>query len=515
MDRLRSRTRTDTPTSSRRRPGRRLAIGAAAALLSGVGMVVGRIFVSARTPVDLLFDMTGHVLGVPAVFNLIHALPYGLDHYAKYALFGTLAVVYLALWTLLALPLLGLARGWRVALPALATPALVGFVLLPSEGLGAFGLSATNYFYPPLATHLWAALFGTLYGGVLATQPAPRLDPGKHDSGRREALGRTARGLLVLAVGAGMLRTVLGAVAQAAGLEGLLARIRGLGPVVTPVKDHYVVSKNFVDPTVDAERWRLKLHGLVEHPLELGLSDLMALPATTRTSTLICISNEVGGHLVGNSDWTGVPLRDLLDMAGVKAGATEIVMRAADNYSDSIPLEVGRRDGTLVAYLQDGAPLVRGHGFPARVLVPGIYGMKSVKWVVDVEVVDQPYTGYWQQRGWSRTAEVRTMSRIDTPTATVLDGGAAVGGIAFAGIRGVQRVEVSVDDGASWRPATLRPADNALSWTLWGFEWDAAPGNYELLVRAVDGTGALQTSEKHQPLPDGATGYHRVRVRVS
>lgn len=498
--------------------GRRLAIGAVAALVSGVGMVASRIVVSARTPVDMLFDMTGHLLGVPAVFNMIHALPFGLDHYAKYALFVTMAVAYLALWTALALPVLSLPRPWRVALPGLVTPALVGLVLLPLEGLGLFGLDPLNYFYPPLATHLWAAAFGALYGAVLAAAPTRRRQrpPAAHDAERRQALGRTARGLLLLALGAGLLRTALGTIARAAaGLEGLLARIRGLGPVVTPVKDHYVVSKNFADPSVDAARWRLKLHGLVDHPLELTLDDLQALPALTRTTTLICISNEVGGHLVGNSTWTGVPMRDLLEMVGVQAGAKEIVMRAADNYSDSIPLAVGQRDGTMVAYLQDGEPLVRGHGFPARVLAPGIYGMKSVKWVLDMEVVDKAYTGYWEQRGWSRSAVVRTMSRIDTPTATVLAGGsAAIGGIAFAGVRGVRSVEVSVDGGSSWLPATLRPADNPFSWTLWGFEWDAAPGNYEVLVRAVDGEGTVQTAARSQPLPDGSSGHHKLKVRV-
>ncbi len=498
----------------------RLAVGAAAALLSGVAMIGSRLLIGARTPIDMLFDLTGHLLGVPAVFNIIHSLPYGLDHYAKYALFGTMALAYVLSWTALAVPLTRLARPWRLVVPALATPALVGLVLLPLEGLGAFGASPTNYFYRPLSTHLWAAAFGAVYGVVLLIARGRGAVRGPehavgHDPARREALGRSARGLLVLAVGLGTARLALGALARAAAqLEGLLGRIRGLGPVITPVGDHYVVSKNFSDPRVDASRWRLKLHGLVDHPLELGLEDLKALPSVTRSTTLICISNEVGGHLVGNSLWTGVPMTDLLDMAGVRSGASHVILRAADNYSDSFPLEVAGRDGTMVAYLQDGEPLVRGHGFPARVLAPGIYGMKSVKWLMDVEVVDHDYTGYWEQRGWSQTAVVHTMSRIDTPTATVLGSDAAIGGIAFAGLRGVRRIDVSVDGGSSWQQATLRPADNAFSWTLWGFEWKTDPGEYDVLVRAVDGTGALQTPEKSQPLPDGSTGYHRLKVKV-
>jgi len=507
------RPRSEPPTST---VVHRLAVGAVAALVSGAAMVVGRLLVGARTPVDMVFDLTGHLLGVPAVFNVIHSLPYGLDHVAKYVLFGTMALGYVVVWTAVAVPLARLGRAWRVAVPVLATPALVGLVLLPLEGLGAFGASPTNYFYRPLPTHLWAAAFGAVYGVILLFARGGRAVRGSaYDEGRREALGHGARGLLVLVVGLGTARLALGALARAAErLEGLLGRIRGLGPVITPVGDHYLVSKNFSDPRVDGSRWRLKIHGLVDHALDLGLEDLKALPSVTRPTTLICISNEVGGHLVGNSLWTGVPMADLLETVGVKSGATHVILRAADNYSDAFALEVARRDGTMIAYLQDGEPLVRGHGFPARVLAPGIYGMKSVKWLMDVEVVDHDYTGYWEQRGWSRTAVVHTMSRIDTPTATVLGSDAAIGGIAFAGLRGIRRVEVSVDGGSNWNEATLRPADNAFSWTLWGFEWQVGPGDYEVLVRAVDGTGTLQTSEKSQPLPNGSTGYHRLKVRV-
>lgn len=500
--------------------GRRAVVGLVAALVSGAAMLAARVFASASTPVEMLFDLTGHLLGVPAVFNVIHALPYSVGDYAKYVLFGVMAVAYLLLWAALAVPLASLGRPLRLAVPTLATPALVGLALLPLEGLGALGLSPNNYFYPPLETHLWAAAFGAVYGVVLLAlgrsggRPSEReLGP---DASRRDALRTSVRGLLLIVAGLGTLRWLLRSVAEAAGLEGFLAKIRGLGPVITSVKDHYVVSKNFVDPKVDAGRWRLRIHGLVEHPLELDLAKLKALPSVTRPTTLICISNEVGGHLVGNSVWTGVPMKDLLETAKLRPGATNVVLRAADNYSDSLPLEVATREGTMVAYLQDGEPLVRAHGFPARVLAPGLYGMKSVKWVVDVEVVDHAYRGYWEQRGWSETAVVRTMSRIDTPKATVLaPGEAAIGGIAFAGLRGVKAVQVSLDEGKSWRHATLAPAESPYAWTLWGFEWHAGPGEYDAWVRAVDGEGKVQTAERSQPLPDGASGYDKVRIRVS
>jgi len=499
---------------SERRVSRQLAIGLVAAVASGAAMVVARLLVSARTPVDMIFDLTGHLLGVPAVFNIIHSLPYHLDHYAKYALFAVMALLYLAVWAAAAPLFMRLARIWRLLLPAALTAALAGLVLLPLEGLSAFGLSPDNYLYPPLATHLWAGLFGLVYGAVLIAA-RERAAKAPLDAGRRDALRRTGRGLLVLALGAGVARIALAAVARAADVKTLLARIKGLPSDITTVKDHYVVSKNFSDPKVPESRWRLKIHGLVDHELELSLADLTKLPSVMRPTTLICISNEVGGHLVGNSTWTGVKVADLLDMVGVKPGATHLLLRAADNYLESLPLAWGRKDGTMVAYLQDGDPLTTAHGFPARLLVPGKYGMKSVKWLVEVELVDHEVTGYWERRGWSQEATVQTMSRIDTKEATQLDGAAAIGGIAFAGLRGIEAVQVSLDGGSSWRPASLRPADDPYAWTLWGLEWDAGPGEYEVLVRAVDGDGKVQTSKRSQPLPDGATGYHQVRVKVS
>lgn len=173
------------------------------------------------------------------------------------------------------------------------------------------------------------------------------------------------------------------------------------------------------------------------------------------------------------------------------------------------------REGTIVAYLQNDAPLTRDHGAPARVLVPGIYGMKNVKWVTEIELTDNEYYGFWQKRGWADVAPVKTMSRIDTPEATQLeDGSWGIGGIAYAGIRGIQKVEVSFDEGENWQEAQLSPALNELSWTLWGFTWSAEPGNYEVWVRATDGTGETQTNIRTPPLPDGATGYHMRSVRV-
>lgn len=488
--------------------------GAVAALAAGSAMAALRFLLDARTPVDLLFDLTSHLLGVPAMFNALHALPWGVGDSAKYVLFALMAVLYLALWTLAGPAFCRLRPAWRLALPPLASVLLVGSVLLPLSGQGAFGSAATNYFYPPIATHVWAAVGGAVYALVLGVG-LPRRRGAAFAPGRRDVLERGGKVVILFAATAGFFRMNLGTLARAMGVEGMLARIEGLSPAVTPTADHYVVSKNFLNPKVNVERWQLKLHGSVDHPLVFDLDRLKALPSTERPSTLTCVSNVVGGDLIGTSLWTGVQLRDVLAMAGVQEGAQTLILRGADNYSDSIPLDVAMREGNLVAYLQNGEPLTRDHGFPVRLLVPSIYGMKNVKWLVDIELSDEPYSGFWQQRGWSNDAVVQTMSRIDTARATDLGGGmAAIGGVAFAGTRGVKAVEVSVDGGTSWQTATVQPAANDLSWNLWGFEWKAQPGAYQVMVRATDDSGTTQTSDRRSPLPAGATGWHKLRVQV-
>ena len=491
-------------------------VSAAATLAMGAAMLVSRIAVGALLPPEMLFNFTSRLLGVPWVFNLIHSLPFGADRFAKFALFGLTIAIYLAAWFVLGLFAPALVRRFGKVATAIAagatSTALVGFVLLPIQGLGLFGASASNFLYPPLASSLWAAGFGLLFGVVVVSL----LSSEQHsDPARREAVTMVARSLAVLAFGAAFGRLLAGAWSRAQELASFLGSLVGLSPEITPTDDHYVISKNVFNPSVREDGWELTITGMVDNAITFTLADLKALPTVERSSTLTCISNRVGGDLIGNSVWTGVRLADLLAVAGVQEGADELILRAADNYSDSFPLEAAQREGTIVAYLQNGETLTRDHGFPARVLVPGIYGMKNVKWVVEIELANQDYLGYWQTRGWSDVAEVRTMSRIDTAVATRLpDGNYGIGGVAFAGLRGIQQIEVSLDNGATWLAAELDPAENGLSWNLWGFSWDASPGTYEVLVRATDGTGVVQPAERARPLPDGSSGHHSVRVRV-
>jgi DMSO/TMAO reductase YedYZ molybdopterin-dependent catalytic subunit len=205
----------------------------------------------------------------------------------------------------------------------------------------------------------------------------------------------------------------------------------------------------------------------------------------------------------------------VLERAGIKPSVRDVVLRAADDYSDSIPLDRAMQDGTLLVYEMNGAPLTPTHGFPVRLLVPGIFGMKNVKWITQIELVDHDYKGYWQNRGWDDRAEYKTMSRIDIPQGSASPTGTIIAGIAFAGDRGVSRVEVSTDGGATWEQTESKAPLSPYSWVLWRRQWSPQqPGEFELQVRATDGRGETQTSRRANPIPDGASGYHRRTIDV-
>jgi DMSO/TMAO reductase YedYZ molybdopterin-dependent catalytic subunit len=357
-------------------------------------------------------------------------------------------------------------------------------------------------------------------------------------------LGRTRRELLRAAVGAaGLLATgfavrrLTGGIGDAGGQP--LARpagaapvrpappaapgddpaawaIGGLTPEVTSNRLHYTVDESIIDPNVERGSWRLRVDGLVGRPLTLGYDELVAMPSTEQYVTLQCISNLVGGDLVGTAKWTGVPLARVLERAGGPGrGAVRVVFHAVGGYSDSLPLAKALEPTTVVAYGMNDRSLPRAHGFPARIIAPGIYGMKNVKWLERIEVVDYDYRGYWQRSdGWDNIAEIKTASRIDLPRElTEVSDAAVVAGLAWAGDRGIRRVEVSLDGGATWLPATLRRELARAAWRQWRFPLPpGAAGRRSLTVRAVDGRGDLQTAKEAPPHPSGASGYHQVDV---
>ncbi len=288
---------------------------------------------------------------------------------------------------------------------------------------------------------------------------------------------------------------------------------------VTPNDQYYIVSKNlFSDPTVNGDTWHLSVSGEIAQPFSLSYNELIALPSKKQYESMMCISNEVGGQYMSNALWEGIPLADLLARGGaIKPGATKVVLYAADDYSDSIHLSKALEPTTLLAFRMNGTTLPQGHGFPLRLLVPGIYGMKHVKWIRRIEVVNTDFQGYWQQRGWSDPAPIQLTSRIDVPLtgATMkADKPTYIAGVAFSGNKGISQVDVSFDMGQTWNKTTLKRPLSALTWVLWELPWQPQVGTYTVIVRAIDMQGNVQNPTIAPPLPDGSTGYHSVQVTV-
>jgi DMSO/TMAO reductase YedYZ molybdopterin-dependent catalytic subunit len=257
---------------------------------------------------------------------------------------------------------------------------------------------------------------------------------------------------------------------------------------------------------------------MVDREIAIDYEQLLARPLIERDITLCCVSNDVGGRYIGNARWLGAPLRALLDEAGVQPGATQIVSRSSDEFTVGTPTSVAL-DGrdAMLAVGMNGTPLPLDHGFPVRMVIPGLYGYESAcKWIVDVELTTfEAFSPYWVRRGWAQQVLIKTESRIDTPKdGSTLDAGpVTVAGIAWAQHRGISKVEVSVDGGA-WAAATLAEEDTPDTWRQWSYRWDAASGSHTVAVRATDGTGALQTSAEATPFPSGATGDHTIAVEV-
>jgi DMSO/TMAO reductase YedYZ molybdopterin-dependent catalytic subunit len=281
--------------------------------------------------------------------------------------------------------------------------------------------------------------------------------------------------------------------------SGIFPDITGLSKEVTPSSEFYTVSKNSVDPVVAQAGWKLEVRGLIEEPFSLTLDEIRKLPSMTIFATLACISNPVGGDWIGNARWTGIPLPALLERAGVRNAARDVILHAADGYTDSIPLERARNPLCLLAYEMNDLPLTSVHGFPLRLIVPGIYGMKNVKWITAIELTKEDYRGFWQKRGWDDQAQYKSMSRVDVAR------GSTAAGIAFSGDRGVRTVEVKVGD-QPWREAEMRRALSPLSWVLWHIEEDVR--GKRVMVRMIDGAGQAQSAQPMPPFPQGSSGLH-------
>ena len=324
------------------------------------------------------------------------------------------------------------------------------------------------------------------------------------------------RDFLRLAGGAAVAST-LPSPAFAGVLDKLFRDAPRARPALTPNDEFYVTSYRS-PPDIRVTHWTLAIKGLVEKPITLTYPQLTARPAVSEIVTLECVGNGVAADAISTATWDGVPLKSLLEEAGVASSeAVDVVFRAADGYSDSIPFTRAMSGDVLIAHRMNGVPLPRGHGFPARIIVPGMYGMKHVQWLTEIDVVREDYKGYYQKKGWSDEAVVKTSSHIDLPGhgGVVKGRETIVQGYAFAGTRGIKQVEVSTDGGGIWHDAALEPELSPYAWRFWTYRWDLpAPGRYDLQVRATDGTGRLQVTEEQAAFPDGAVGLQEITVTV-
>ncbi|WP_082574876.1 molybdopterin-dependent oxidoreductase [Arthrobacter sp. Soil763] len=299
---------------------------------------------------------------------------------------------------------------------------------------------------------------------------------------------------------------------------GVQSTTPGVTPWLTPNKDFYRIDTALSVPEVDVQSWELRVHGMVEQEVRLTFQDLLDAQLIESHVSLTCVSNPVGGNLAGNAKWLGMPIRDVLKMARPTAGADMVLSTSVDGFTASTPLEV-LQDGrdAMLAIGMNGEALPLEHGYPVRMVVPGLYGFVSAtKWVVDLEVTRfADNKAYWTERGWSERGPIKTMARVEVPKsfAKVPAGKVALGGTAWAQTRGITKVEVQIDDGP-WTAAVLAAEASVVTWRQWSYEWEAAPGPHYIKVRATDGTGELQTDQRADPVPDGASGWQSIMVTV-
>jgi DMSO/TMAO reductase YedYZ molybdopterin-dependent catalytic subunit len=424
-------------------------------------------------------------------------------------------------------------RESRIAWSAPAVLTMSIFVMLPIIvfAIGLWPVLGTSYIGLPIQVARLVTLIGfalcvllferTLVTGFrfLATEKT-----GTQDYEFTPAIGRRAFvlgtiGLVAAGGGVGLARKLY----RAATFSYDGTQYKGsLVQPITPNDLFYCVTKNVIDPRVNIDLWHLEIGGLVQNPATWRFQDLIGFKPTTQETTLMCISNGLDAGLISNAVWKGLPLRDLLDQAGVLSGAARVRLHGVDNYTDTIPLEKAMEPTTLVAYEMNGVALPDRHGYPLRAIVPGYFGEKNVKWLTRVEVTDADAKGFYEAQGWGPDFVVPIRSRIDVPDDWVfvslskLTAPIEVKGIAFGGDRGISRVELSFDDGQTWSETEIYYSGGNLAWSLWKAQWTpTATGDYPLLVRATNGEGDVQEFEEDRGPFSGVSGLHKINVRVT
>ncbi len=407
-----------------------------------------------------------------------------------------------------------------IMLYTFVTAGIVLLAALPLLGAGLLGGlteagSGFAVFSQLLGAGVYAAMLDYLLVDVAARHPEG------FSPSRRQFLIGAASGLAVLALA---YYSFSYAVVQRgrlafASMADLFAK------EVTPTDEFYIVTKNLIDPVVDVNTWRLSVNGLVAAPMTFAFADLQkamnagTLPPVTEYATMECVSNEIGGNLIGTAKWRGVRLSDLLQAAGVETSADSVEFGCTDGYTVAIPMAKAADPATLLVIEMNDAPLESRHGAPGRILVPGIYGMFSAKWVTRITAVQGESLGYWQQRGWTDAGSIHTEAIIAFPAPqSTVRGPLTIGGVALSAAQGISRVEVSTDGGATWQAATLHlpPKDPVLTWVLWTFDWNpSSRGAYRILARAYDGNSVPQDATPAPPFPNGASGYDSIQVYVA
>ena len=509
-----------------------LGAGLAASLVTVLLMGVLRQAAGVPTPVELFGDHVLKLLSVGAFIRLLiefgsHAktAPLGLTLLGMIGAGTALGLLY-AVVTRVTPPASGYRpkrREWHAAATLAVVMTLVAVVLFWGEiGQNFLGLPV-GWAMLVAALSLLAdfSLYGLMlclsYRALLPKEPVADVPARVQE--RRQLLARA--GVAVLSVGAGA--GTLGLVNSFLNNDNLTtydgtetSAHNGVTAPITPNSEHYVVTQNPVDPSANLDLWRLEITGLVGNPGAYTYEELKNLPSTSRAITLECIANGPGGRLISTAIWQGVTLRTLLDKHGGELpNASFVAFYSIDGYVVSQPLDVVLEADALLAWQMNGVALPNRHGFPLRALIPGRYGEENSKWLTRVEITDHFVPGLYADQGWYN-GPLRTTSRIDRPRGQLALGRTVeVGGIAFAGNRDIQRVEVSVDGGVTWNVAKLDPPLSQDAWVEWTWQWrPSLPGQYTLAVRATDGTGEVQTSKKQGTVPNGSTGYHTVVVQV-
>jgi DMSO/TMAO reductase YedYZ molybdopterin-dependent catalytic subunit/multisubunit Na+/H+ antiporter MnhB subunit len=506
--------------------------GLVASLVAVLVMSFLRLVVGIPSPVELFGDYILKHITVGQFIQLLIQFrahpkvePLGLTLLAMIAVGTALGLLY-ALAAFVRVPALSARparREWLIAAGLALVMTLAGGALFRGEVAQSFIGMPLEWATPLTVLGLlidfacYAVVLCLAYRIFLPRQARAGNAARQVRGARRRLLARA--GVAVLGAGAaggsfGLLKSLLTNYTSYDGMETFPQN--GFVAPITPTSEHYTVTQNLVDPVVDAGLWRLEVTGLVGRSGTYTLEELQALPSTTRAITMECIANGIGGHLISTAIWQGLTLSSLLDRhGGALSNATYMAFYGVDNYVVSQPLAVVLQADALLAWRMNGADLPIRHGYPVRALIPGRYGEESVKWITRIELTDHFVSGLYSDQGWYN-GPLHTITRIDRPFGRIsLSRTVEIGGLAFAGNRGIQKVEVSVDGGSTWHTARLQPPLSQDSWVFWTWQWQPLlPGSYTLVARASDGTGALQTARQQGTVPDGATGYHMVKVSV-